>query len=308
MKIDGFELSQEAREYRDKLAARLLELPEVQTFMKTYQCPQVVVVENASQFKRWVEGIRASHKITRSMIDSGESTGMYLDLQYDPDYNVLKEVMRESKALIDYNQEHQYLNRYRVMPLSQALKDAQFDNVDIKIESPNYRMIYAKLLQFVREDESELGYYLCGDLGVGKTYLAACVTNYYAKKGHNVALIHVPSFLNKLKASFGSDETQDYIDALKRVKVLVLDDLGAEPITPWSRDEVLLSILNDRMENKRKTIITSNYLPEHLIEKYQYDSRGGLDPLSARRLVDRILMLTKPLELKGKNRRFTHKQ
>ncbi|WP_331835886.1 hypothetical protein [Erysipelothrix piscisicarius] len=85
--------------------------------------------------------------------------------------------------------------------------------------------------------------------------------------------------------------------------MLVLDDLGAEPITSWSRDEILLSILNERLENKKKTIITSNYSPDMLVDLYKLDNKGTSDEIRAKRLVDRIHALTIPYEMVGQNRR-----
>ena len=137
------------------------------------------------------------------------------------------------------------------------------------------------------------------------SYLAACVSN-HIKNNRKVVYAHVPSLLNYLKQQFSNPiAMEEILWRMRTVTLLVLDDLGAEPITPWGRDEILLSILNDRLENKRKTIITSNLKPELLLPMYQIDTRGVSDEIRARRLVDRILSLTKPCEIIGKNRRHS---
>lgn len=301
----NYEMDEAAKKYRDDMVKYLLIQPEILNFMKTYSCPESVVFENVSKFKRWLETQRSLKNISESMIENGEHQGSYIDLHYDDALDVLKEIVRETPALKKIKEKTRYLKNYRVMPLPNNLQSAHFKSIDLNLENQNYEVIYALLVKFTKD--ATLGYYINGDLGVGKTYLAACVTNYFASAGESVALIHVPSFFAMLKASFGSEELKDPIRALKNVKVLVLDDLGAEPVSQWSRDEVLLSIINDRLENKRKTLITSNYTLDHLIDKYSLDSRGVLDVFGARRLIERIQMLTKPLELRGNNRRIVSK-
>lgn len=43
-----------------------------------------------------------------------------------------------------------------------------------------------------------------------------------------------------------------------KLDLLLLDDIGAETVTNWSRDEILGTILQYRMENNLSTFITSN--------------------------------------------------
>ena len=303
-----FELSEEELEARNLLASFLLQREEVQEFMSKYECPQEVVVENAGMFKRWCDRLKDKERITREAVQKDESKGHFLDLRYDASTGVLSEYFVPLQELLDLKAEKEYLKRYQIMPLAQSLHEATFEKVAATInkENPNYQKIAALLSKFT--NDSEMGYYLYGDLGVGKTFLSACVTNYFAKKGESVAFIHVPTFLNLIKESFSNDSLRIDISRLKRVKVLVLDDLGAEPITPWSRDEILLSILNDRYENKMKTIITSNVTPNQLVNLYKIDSRGSEDLIRARRLVDRILSLTNSYEISGDNRRLLLKK
>lgn len=301
-----FELSEEELEARNLLAAQLLTRVEVQKFMEKYQCPESVIVENAGMFKRWCDRLIDAKSVTTEVIRADESKGHFLDLKYDASTGILSEYFVALPQLTEIKLEKEYLKKYLIMPLPKSLQDANFETIRFSEESPNYQKIASLMMKFT--NDSEMGYYLYGDLGVGKTFLSACVTNYFAKKNDNVAFIHVPSFLSLIKESFSNDELRIDLSRLKRVKVLVLDDLGAEPITPWSRDEILLSILNDRYENKMKTIITSNVTPNQLVNLYKNDTRGSEDLIRARRLVDRILSLTNSYEISGDNRRLLHKK
>ncbi len=73
--------------------------------------------------------------------------------------------------------------------------------------------------------------------------LAACITNSYAKKGKSVVFVSVMDLLSHLKSTFSVPyETERTLNALKYAKCLVLDDLGAESISSWGRDEVLAQL------------------------------------------------------------------
>lgn len=302
----SFELTPDQIKARDELGKKLLELPEIQLFIEKYDCPEQVIVENASKFKRWVQSKRKAHSYAKNEVVANPELASFVDLAYDKHTGIIDEFVTELPILDEIENEYSYLNKYQVMPLPLNLREAHFDKIDYQNESAHFKSVMGTLVKFV--EDNSLGYFIFGDLGIGKSYISAAVTNEFAKKNHSVAFVHVPSLLSLLKQNFNNSYELDRIlRKLRSVKVLVLDDLGAEPITSWSRDEILLSILNDRLENKRKTIITSNYRPELLVGLYKLDTRGVSDEIRARRLVDRIHALTSPLEMTGKNRRIAQK-
>ena len=96
---------------------------------------------------------------------------------------------------------------------------------------------------------------------------------------------------------------ENMIRSLKRADVVLFDDIGGESVTAWSRDEILLPILNERMEKHRLTYFTSNYTIKELEGYFAMDSRGNSDPIKANRLIERIKALTFEKNVKGCNRR-----
>lgn len=149
--------------------------------------------------------------------------------------------------------------------------------------------------------EKPKGIYLTGSFGSGKTYLIAALFNEMAKKGIKSALIYYPEFLRSLKASFQTDYIERF-NYIKKVPLLLLDDIGAENSSDWARDEVLGPILQYRMENQLPTFFTSNLTIEEL-EKSLATTKTGVDKIKARRIIERIKQLTVSLELVSKNRR-----
>ena len=151
------------------------------------------------------------------------------------------------------------------------------------------------------KDDKPKGMYLYGSFGSGKTYLIAAFFNEMAKKGINSALIYYPEFLRSLKASFTTDYN-DRFNYIKKSPLLLLDDIGAENPSNWSRDEVLGPILQYRMEEHLPTFFTSN-LTLNDLEKFLAITTNSVDKLKARRIIERIKQLTVQQELVSKNRR-----
>jgi DNA replication protein DnaC len=72
-------------------------------------------------------------------------------------------------------------------------------------------------------------------MGVGKTQLLRFLTVLAASKyQRQVALTSTSYLINKVKASFGEVDSNSnaFLNQLAQVDILVLDDLGAEQVTP----------------------------------------------------------------------------
>lgn len=144
------------------------------------------------------------------------------------------------------------------------------------------------------------GLYLHGNFGSGKTYLIAALFNELAKKRVSTEIVYFPELLRNLKSDF--DNFADYIDYLENVDLLLLDDIGAERVTEWGRDEILGPILQKRMNNYKTTFFTSNLtIPE--LESHLNTNKYSDDEIKARRLVERIKQLSEDMELISENRR-----
>lgn len=83
----------------------------------------------------------------------------------------------------------------------------------------------------------------------------------------------------------------------------MLDDIGAEAMTAWTRDEVLGAILQFRMQEELPTFFSSNYNMKQLEAHLTFTQNGMEEQLKARRIMERIRFLSKEVPLEGKNRR-----
>lgn len=152
-------------------------------------------------------------------------------------------------------------------------------------------------------DKNEVykGLYLHGNFGCGKTYLISALFNELAKKKVSTEIVYFPELLRDIKNDF--DTYGDRIEYLEEVDLLLIDDIGAEKVTEWSRDEILGTILQKRMNNYKTTFFTSNLnikeLESHLQSKNAYVD----DEIKARRIIERIKQLTVDMEMISENKR-----
>lgn len=145
------------------------------------------------------------------------------------------------------------------------------------------------------------GCYLHGSFGSGKSYILAALLNELARKKVNTTIIYYPEMLRKLKESF-YDDFDIKMDLLKKTDILLIDDIGAETVTSWSRDEILGTILQYRMDSKLPTLFTSNLTIDEL-ETHLSNTKNSVDIVKAKRIIERIKQLTEDLELISDNRR-----
>ncbi|AHB36698.1 DnaA ATPase domain-containing protein [Spiroplasma apis] len=169
-----------------------------------------------------------------------------------------------------------------------------------------------KLLIGLNKTKTEKGFYVYGEPGIGKTYIMKLLANTYAKLDKKVILVTVNKLIKKVKETFKSLESNDYnkfFDQCCDVDVLILDDIGSEIVSDWSRDELLFGLLNTRMENKKLTFFTSNFsIPElethYLNKKIRDQSLMKFEKMKTLRFTERIKGLSFCVRLHGSNKRY----
>jgi len=198
---------------------------------------------------------------------------------------------------------------------SKYLKNVYFYEIPPIVKTASFKNIYRddmKRLEIVKKiktfyDNYKLGkevkgVYLNGNFGSGKSYLIGALFNELAKLDKQSAIIYFPEFLRSLKASFNNSDSSELFDFIKKIPLLLIDDIGAEKLTDWARDEILGSILQYRMDFKLPTFFTSNLTIQEL-ENHLQISNNTSDKVKARRIIERIKFLTDEVILIGINRR-----
>lgn len=129
----------------------------------------------------------------------------------------------------------------------------------------NLEEVFAICRKFAQQMQGWL--VLSGTYGCGKTHLAAAIANQLAEAvGAEVMFVVTPDLLDYLRAAYNPQSTTSYdrrFDEIKRVALLVLDDLGTESATPWAREK-LFQLLNYRYNANLPTVITTSSTPEQI--------------------------------------------
>jgi len=180
---------------------------------------------------------------------------------------------------------------------------------DLSIDDESRVAIAQKAAQFVKitKETGQLpakGFYLYGKFGVGKSFVLGALANELASIKIRSVVVFVPEFLREMKNAIGDNTLNEKIDYIKKAPVLMLDDLGAETMTSWTRDEILGTIFHYRMAEQLPTFITSNFNYEELEHHLAQSQKGDIEVVKAGRIMERIKALTVPIEMRGKNRRM----
>lgn len=185
---------------------------------------------------------------------------------------------------------------------NRELENARFKDIDLKDKNR------VQLIKWIKDFYDKYdgihdmkGLYLHGAFGSGKTYLIYALLNELKiNKKIDFEAIYYPEALKDLK-----EDWDTYTEKLKyysTVSILLLDDIGAETVTEWSRDEVLGTILQNRMNNHLTTFFTSNLTIQEL-EYHLSSTKSNLDKVKARRIIERVKQLTEDIELITDNKR-----
>ena len=198
-----------------------------------------------------------------------------------------------------YINKNKHLDNIKFFNTPDYVKDANLDNI-YKTDKKRFKVINW-LMDFLDDFESGKkckGLYLHGNFGCGKTYLIAAIFNELAKSNYKSSIIFWPEFLRQ---AFDDDFSKKY-EYVKKVPLLLIDDIGAEGLTVWNRDEILCPLLQYRMDNNLTTFFTSNLNMKEL-ESHLSNSKSGVDEVKAKRIISRIEQLTEDLQMISENLR-----
>jgi DNA replication protein DnaC len=108
----------------------------------------------------------------------------------------------------------------------------------------------------------EQGLLLMGPCGVGKTHLAVAALKQIVSRGHSGVFYDYRELLKQIQDSYNAESQSTEMVVLEPVlktEVLVLDDVGSSKPSAWAL-ETVGHILNTRYNERRVTLLTSNFL------------------------------------------------
>lgn len=135
---------------------------------------------------------------------------------------------------------------------------------------------------------------LTGSGGLGKTFLLNCIYERVIRRGYSaVRVTAFRMFETMRRQHFAAAPEEMNFDQLIDAPLLLIDDLGSEPMMRNITVEYLFTLLNERMAARRHTVVATNLSPLQIQETYG-------ERVSSR-LMDRSLCAT--MLLKGRDLR-----
>ncbi|NLG24883.1 MAG: ATP-binding protein [Clostridiales bacterium] len=115
----------------------------------------------------------------------------------------------------------------------------------------------------------KLNVVLMGASGLGKTYLLGCVARRAMDRGRAAVRVTAYQMLEAMRGQHMGDEGgrrafRDMLDC----ELLLLDDLGTEPMLQNVTREYLFALLNERLAARRHTMVATNLGVNDLRERY----------------------------------------
>ncbi|MBC1503525.1 primosomal protein DnaI [Listeria booriae] len=197
--------------------------------------------------------------------------------------------------------------RIRSLYMPKQIMEATLDDFTIDNESRSAAFLSAgEFLSTYQQGATGMqkGLYIHGSFGTGKSFLLGAIAKDLALKGISSTLVYLPEFMREIKQSIADNSVGEKIQFAKETDILMLDDIGAESMTTWTRDEVLGAILQFRMQEELPTFFSSNYSMEQLETHLMFSNNGNEERMKARRIMERIRYLATEVELDGRNRRY----
>ncbi len=177
----------------------------------------------------------------------------------------------------------QTLYSYESSNLSAGMKRSHFSDFDLNYYSAEpgddgispRRRAEKSLAEAKKMAEDFDGYekslLFYGGTGLGKTFLSGCIANELIGKGYSVLYVRSGKLFSLLESKkFGrhlSQEDEEMISSAAVCDLLVLDDLGAEAPSKFTRS-FLYDIIDERILGGKKMVISTNLTLDELSRMY----------------------------------------
>ena len=112
-----------------------------------------------------------------------------------------------------------------------------------------------------------------GAPGLGKTFLSACIAREVSERGFSVVYDTASHVFGQFESGkFGrenpfEEDPDREINRYLNCDLLIMDDVGTEMSTSFVK-AVFYRLINDRLMNRKKTILSTNLTPDRIGEQY----------------------------------------
>ena len=164
---------------------------------------------------------------------------------------------------------------------SQSFETFSFQWYDKQVW-PEYQISPLQNMEIIRDicgDYAHLFSQRSGNLlftgapGLGKTFLSACIAREVSEKGFSVVYDTAAHVFQQFESGkFGrenpfEEDPEEEINRYLNCDLLIMDDVGTEMLTSFVQS-VFYRVINDRLLNQKKTILSTNLSMDKLGDRY----------------------------------------
>lgn len=197
---------------------------------------------------------------------------------------------RLKKEQMQKEEEMRSIQRAKISSMmDDTFRTACFANYQIRNGDERHLKVAKKYcIEFSKMYERNQGLLFWGTVGTGKSYTAACIANYLLEANTSVVMTSFVRILQEMQG-FDREREETFTNKLNSVKLLIIDDLGAERSTDYALEKVY-GIIDNRYRAKKPLILTTNLTLRQMQEAT--DIRYA-------RIYDRIFEMCYPMEFSG---------
>lgn len=199
------------------------------------------------------------------------------------------------REAIDRRMEHEErmreIEKLRSLSLmDEKLKDVTFSKCQVTEDNRKALGIAKRYAErFDEMHKMHQGLLFWGNVGTGKSYIAAAIANELLNRNVPVVMTSFVKLLNEMQG-FGSD-AGTHIEKINTAKLLVIDDLGSERGTDYTLEKVY-DIVDSRYRAGKPVIMTTNLTMQQMKE---------CTDIRYNRIYDRIFEMCYPVYVPGRS-------
>ncbi len=194
-----------------------------------------------------------------------------------------EEKIRRDREEHERREHRQTVERYKgVCFTDRRMWNWTFENDDGTVPQMAMAKRYVENWDKVRQEH--IGLLLWGDLGSGKTYMAAAIANALLEHEKKVLMTDFARISNISKF-----DAEEYVKSLDSYSLLIIDDLGAEQDSDFALQNIC-NVINRRWTSGKPLIVTTNLDLASLKNVNEQE-------LMFARISDRILDMCRPIHM-----------
>ncbi|MGB4985142.1 MAG: ATP-binding protein [Erysipelotrichaceae bacterium] len=288
------------KENNSKIFNVLVKDPFIINFLEENNMDEQFLKDHLYSFLDYYEANKVCNKCSSLQQCPFDLKGYKIKYSYD-------KILTKKFVRCDYLKANEYMfaleKNYRHYDFPKNDLLLKLSLIKPKKMSEEYNRSLKEIIKHIKSN-SDKGLYMFGEVGVGKSYLLKCISNEFALHNKTVAYYSMAVLENNFKGKlFDNEYINDKISEMCRVDGLFFDDFGAVNMSDWVKYDIILQVVDHRLENHKPMYFSSNFNYDELLKLLTNKSNGDSEGVKAIRLLERIKTLTIPLQIKGNNLR-----